>query len=75
MENALVHRVGDVPALEQHLTMLHEDRALLSRLRDACLAAAPDLTWTAAGTALVDAYRATLEGAAGRTPEVQRLPV
>src|SRR5208283_2319371 len=31
-ENALVHSVGDVVALTQHFTMLHEDRALLQRL-------------------------------------------
>ena len=30
MENALVHRVGDVEALTQHITMLHEDRARFS---------------------------------------------
>ncbi len=41
MENGLVHRVGDVEALTQHITMLHEDRALLERLRAASLEAAP----------------------------------
>ena len=36
-------------ALTQHITMLHEDRAVLERLRAACLGAAPGITWTAAG--------------------------
>jgi glycosyltransferase involved in cell wall biosynthesis len=56
LENALVHAVGDVDALEKHLTMLHEDRDLLSRLRAACLERAPEITWSAAGRILLDAY-------------------
>ena len=60
MENALVHRVGDVPALAQHITMLHEDRALLERLRAASLASIPEITWTAAGRRLLDVYRETI---------------
>jgi glycosyltransferase involved in cell wall biosynthesis len=35
MKNALVHRIGDVAALTQHITMLYEDRMLLNRLRTA----------------------------------------
>jgi glycosyltransferase involved in cell wall biosynthesis len=60
MENALVHSVGDVAALTQHLTMLHEDRALLQRLRAASLATASELTWGAAGVKLLDVYRETI---------------
>jgi glycosyltransferase involved in cell wall biosynthesis len=56
MDNALVHHVGDAAAIEQHLTLLHEDRALLERLRAAGLRAAPDITWTAAGRILLEAY-------------------
>ena len=59
-ENALVHEVGDVRALERHITMLHEDRRLLGRLRDGCLKTAPTVTWTAAGVVLLDAYRDVL---------------
>ena len=33
MENALVHPAGDVRALTAHLTILHEDRSRLERLR------------------------------------------
>jgi glycosyltransferase involved in cell wall biosynthesis len=56
LENALVHPVGDVDALEKHLTMLHEDRELLSRLRAASLDRLPEITWSAAGRLLLDAY-------------------
>jgi glycosyltransferase involved in cell wall biosynthesis len=61
LENALVHRVGDADALTHHITMLHEDRALLERLRTASLRTAPEITWTAAGVRLLDVYRDTIE--------------
>ncbi len=57
MENALVHPVGDVDTLREHLTMLHEDRDLLARLRAGALASAPEFTWRAAGARLLDVYR------------------
>jgi glycosyltransferase involved in cell wall biosynthesis len=60
MENALVHPVGDVAALTAHITTLYQDRALLKRLRDAGIRAAPKLTWDAAGRALLDAYRSVI---------------
>jgi glycosyltransferase involved in cell wall biosynthesis len=60
MENALVHRVGDVEALTQHLTMLHKDRVLLGRLRAASLRTIPQLTWRSAGAKLFDVYRDTI---------------
>ena len=60
MKTGLMHRVGDVEALTQHITMLHEDRALLERLRTGSLEAAPGVTWGAAGRVLLDAYRETI---------------
>jgi len=60
MENAMVHKVGDVDALESHLTALHEDPRLLETLREGCLRTAPHVTWRAAGVALLDAYRETI---------------
>jgi glycosyltransferase involved in cell wall biosynthesis len=60
MKTGLMHRVGDVEALTQHITMLHEDRALLQRLRTAGLETAPGVTWSAAGRILLDAYRETI---------------
>lgn len=60
MENALVHRVGDIEALTQHITMLYEDRTLLERLRAASLKAVPEITWAAAGRKLFDVYTETV---------------
>jgi glycosyltransferase involved in cell wall biosynthesis len=57
MENALIHKVGDIQALTSHLTLLHEDRALLERLRAASLSSLHDITWTAAGRRLVQVYQ------------------
>ena len=55
-ENSLVHAVGDVAALEAHMTAVHRDRELLAQLRSRGLELAPSITWTAAGAALLDAY-------------------
>jgi glycosyltransferase involved in cell wall biosynthesis len=60
MKNSLIHRVGDVEALTQHLTLLDKDRALLQRLRLAGLKERSTLTWEAAGVKLLDAYRETI---------------
>jgi hypothetical protein len=60
METGLMHRIGDVPALTQHITMLHEDRALLQRLRAASLKMVPEITWDAAGVKLLGVYRETI---------------
>ena len=60
MKTGLMHKVGDVEALTQHITLLHEDRALLERLRAASLEACPSFTWTAAGARLLDVYRETI---------------
>jgi glycosyltransferase involved in cell wall biosynthesis len=61
LDNALVHSAGDVDALAEHLTLLHNDRSLLERLRQGALATAPDATWDKAGEVLVDAYRHAIE--------------
>jgi glycosyltransferase involved in cell wall biosynthesis len=60
MKNALVHRVGDVETLTQHITILHEDRAFLERLRAASLRTIQDLTWAAAGRKLFHVYTETV---------------
>ena len=62
MKTGLVHRIGDVETLAQQITLLHEDRALLEKLRAASLKTAPEVTWTAAGRVLLDAYRETIAG-------------
>jgi glycosyltransferase involved in cell wall biosynthesis len=57
MENSMVHPAGNVMALSQHITLLHQDRELLKKLRTASIQAVPRITWAAAGTKLVQAYR------------------
>src|SRR5580698_4683352 len=60
MKTGLMHRIGDVETLTQHITMLHNDRALLEKLRAESLRIAPEITWTAAGKMLLDVYRETI---------------
>jgi glycosyltransferase involved in cell wall biosynthesis len=66
METGLVHRVGDVFELSRQISMLHDDRALLGRLRAASLTKVPEITWTAAGLRLLQAYRETIAAHDGR---------
>jgi len=61
MENALLHSVGDVSTLALHITQLHKDRALLARLRRGSLGRTKDITWSAAGITLLEAYKLVLE--------------
>jgi hypothetical protein len=66
MENALVHSIGDVKALTEQITALHQDRALLQKLRDGALKTAPEVTWTAAGRTLYRVYQEVLSAAQNR---------
>ena len=61
MENALVHRIGDVNALQHHITSLYEDRTLLNNLRDHCLRTVPMITWRAASQRLLQIYREVMD--------------
>lgn len=70
MVNALVHRVGDVSALERDITTLHEDRALLERLREASLRTVPEITWAAAGRILLQTYVDTIQSYSTAVPHV-----
>ncbi len=60
MENALVHKAGDVDTLTQHITMLHEDPGLLARLRTTSLETTGNMTWSQAGVSLLQTYREIL---------------
>ena len=60
-ENALMHSVGDVQTLTQHITMLHNDRQLLQKLRSASLRTVHGATWSAAGKRLLDVYKETID--------------
>lgn len=55
-ENALVHQVGDVNALKEHLDLLDRDKNELERLRASSLQTVKELTWTEAGKILQQAY-------------------
>jgi glycosyltransferase involved in cell wall biosynthesis len=74
MENSLVHAVGDVEALTAHLSLLHRDRNLLAKLREAALQALPGMTWTAAGNTLLSAYRQTLHLHGRMSPSLESVP-
>lgn len=84
MENGLVHSVGDVETLTQHISLLDQDRVLLQKLRAASIAAVPEITWTAAGVKLLEAYRKVLafsaaaadgKNAVGASKHLKRLPL
>jgi glycosyltransferase involved in cell wall biosynthesis len=62
LENALVHRTGDVATLSEHITMLYRDRSLLEQLRESSLSSLGEITWDAAGAALLSIYRDVVSG-------------
>jgi glycosyltransferase involved in cell wall biosynthesis len=57
MENALVHKAGDVEDLSRHITLLHNDRDLLERLRMNSIKTTHDMTWSDAGKNLLRVYQ------------------
>jgi glycosyltransferase involved in cell wall biosynthesis len=73
MENALVHSIGDVKALTEHITLLYEDRSLLHRLHAASLSTIHEITWTAAGRRLLEVYRGIVNErkSAFRSPQAE----
>lgn len=73
MKTGLMHPIGNVEVLAQHITMLHEDRALLESLRTASLDVCPEITWNAAGVRLLDAYRETVRTFKDRTASASDL--
>jgi glycosyltransferase involved in cell wall biosynthesis len=60
MVNALVHHVGDVKALTEHITMLHDNPDFLEKLRAESIRTASELTWAKAGEKLLETYRTIL---------------
>ena len=67
MENALVHKPRDVKTLTEHITLLHENRALLEKLRAASLSTRQEMTWGVAGKRLLQVYRDLLADKRGRS--------
>jgi glycosyltransferase involved in cell wall biosynthesis len=55
-ENALVHRVGDVATLTNHITMVDQNRPALEGLRASSVRGVSEITWTAAGRKLLEVY-------------------
>ena len=60
-ENALVHKIGDVKALEEHITAVYKDKKLLEKLRLQGLKDVPMMTWDASSKRLLDLYRETID--------------
>lgn len=60
MENGLVHHVGDVKTLAEQITMLHQNRDLLEKLRSVGLNMSSGITWNAAGEKLLQIYRSVI---------------
>jgi glycosyltransferase involved in cell wall biosynthesis len=56
MENAMVHNIGDVATLQQHVTDAFQNPRLLAVLRAGALHSRGDWTWAKAGKELVGAY-------------------
>ena len=65
MRNGLVHHVGDVSALADHLSLLDRDRVLLHNLRNEALLGASQHTWDSAGVRLLNVYRESVNGGSG----------
>ena len=61
MENSLVHSVGDVKTITEHIDKLNNDRELLDKLRIGALNTAPYVTWEKAGMRLLNVYREVIE--------------
>ncbi|HZT91494.1 MAG TPA: glycosyltransferase family 4 protein [Gaiellaceae bacterium] len=66
--NALVHEVGNVQQLTEHLTAVYEDRSLLERLRAGGLETAPSITWSVAGRRLREIYASVSDREDGAVP-------
>jgi glycosyltransferase involved in cell wall biosynthesis len=60
--SGMIHPVGDVDLLCEHIHELITDRALLHRLREGVLAQRDRLTWTAAAERLEQCYEAARSG-------------
>jgi glycosyltransferase involved in cell wall biosynthesis len=69
LHEGLVHRAGDVAELQAHITLMHEDRKLLERLRENSLRGRDEITWDAAGRRLLAVYHQTI---ASQRPEAAR---
>lgn len=70
LQNALVHKVGDVEQITSHLDLLDQNRAMLENLRSESLRTTDEITWSAAGRRLLTVYREAII----RTAERRAVP-
>lgn len=61
--HGLVHEDRDVTALAGHIALMHDDTGTRARMRSAGLAAAPTLTWDAAGGRMLQLFEEAIGGA------------
>jgi glycosyltransferase involved in cell wall biosynthesis len=59
-ENALIHPARDVGTLTRHMSLLHDNRFLLQKLRAASLSTVTEITWRSAGKTLLQVYNDTI---------------
>ncbi len=59
--NSLVHGVGDVNTLSDHISLLFRNRRMLKNLRNGALKTAPKFTWEVVGNQLLDVYRQAID--------------
>lgn len=69
--DGLIHKVGDVAVLAEHISMLHADREKLNRLRSVSLTTVDKLTWRFAGCHLFFVYAQVVDDCS-RTGEEMR---
>ena len=60
MKNGLIHKAGDVNALQEHIDMLASNRGLLEQLRANSLGDVSSLSWSEAAKSLVTVYQECL---------------
>ncbi len=60
MHDSLVHKVGDVASLRDHINLLASNQSFYKKLRKNSLAGLDQLTWEKASEILVDIYYETL---------------
>ncbi|MBN1788207.1 MAG: glycosyltransferase family 4 protein [Sedimentisphaerales bacterium] len=62
MHDSLVHNVGDVDTLREHIDLLANDSSFYQKVRKNSIAGINDLTWDRASELLLSAYQRCLNG-------------
>jgi len=62
MHDALIHKVGDVSSLTEHINMLASNDEFYQKIHRNSIAGIGDLTWAKAGESLLSAYQQCLDG-------------